>query len=86
MPEIMLEGWEKGFLRALPRLITRHTRATLDSFTESENRCITRLQGLGMLRCTIDTEHSDAHFQMAELSLTDAGRALLAADAKAPGA
>ena len=75
-----LEDGDLQFLRTLPRLVTRHARADLVASLDRENRQIARLQSSGLLRCQIDAEHSGDGFFMAELSLTDAGRAVLAAD------
>ena len=60
--------------------MTRHARANLVASLDRENRQIARLQSRGLIRCQIDAEHSCGGFFMAELVLTDAGRAVLAAD------
>jgi hypothetical protein len=77
MDEIVLDVGDEEFMRGLPRLLPRHLRAATDTALLVENRRIARLQSRGLIRCVIDAEHSRAEFIMAELSLTDAGRAVL---------
>lgn len=81
MSEIPLEHGDLEFLRTLPRLATRHpANDVTDATVVAENARIRRLQRHGLMRCVIDAEESDGTFILAELSLTDAGRAVLAAD------
>jgi hypothetical protein len=80
MPEIQLEYGDIAFMRELPRLLPRHLREASHPAKVTENNRIRRLQSRGLIRCTIDAEHSTAEFVMGELSLTDAGRAVLAAE------
>jgi hypothetical protein len=81
MSEIMLEIGDLQFLRTLPRLTKRYVHGQTEQQEAAENKRIRRLQGRGLLRCVIDTEESVGHFILAELTLTDAGLAVLAADA-----
>jgi hypothetical protein len=80
MDDIMLEPGDLQFLRLLPRLTRRGGHAQTDKYEVAENKRIRRLQSLGLLRCVIDAEQSVGGFIMADLLLTDAGRAVLAAD------
>lgn len=81
MDEIVLEPGDLAFLRELPRLVHRHRDVHGASY-KAENAMIARLQRLGLLRSVIDAEHSNAGFTMAELLLTPAGRAVVAAAAR----
>ncbi len=80
MDDVRLDYGDMEFLRTLPRLITRHTRAAVFPSQRHEDARVKRLQSQSLIRCVIDGEHTSADFVMAELVLTDAGRALLGRD------
>jgi hypothetical protein len=80
MDEITLDVGDLQFLRTLPRLTKRGVHGQTEQHEVAENKRIKRLQSRGLLRCVIDGEQSVGGFILADLLLTDAGRAALAAD------